>query len=466
MSVLRGEDGRARCGWARGFDAYVAYHDTEWGVPVHDDRALLRDADPRGRAGRALVVDDPQQARGLPPGVRPASIRRRSRAYDRRRSRALLADAGIVRNRLKVDGGGRQRARVPRACREEFGSFDAYVWGFVDGQPVREPLRARCATMPPRTDAVRRAEQGPEEARLHASSARRSSTRSCRRRGWSTITSRAASCAARRRLRRRRAARSAGGASGRLSRPCAAGGRTAPRPACRIAGRRANRRAPPGCRPARARATIASQSARWSARQHASGSVPGRNRPARATGQSPPREAVGARVDHTRTTSGSSTNACDRQSASMRLHHARPHRQRHAGGRRARARAAGRSRTHTPAASSGVKPRTTRPCSRSSCRSCRRPGGRSRTPQRSGDEMPNVTTFSSSMRVSVATARRQHAHRRRRRRAAGRGRAASTAARTGRGSWRRPPLANDAVGAGRARASVTSFVPRPMTAPA
>ena len=92
-----------RCGWSTGSGpTYLAYHDTEWGVPQRDPQVLFEFLDPRGRAGRAVVVDDPAQARRLPRRLRrlrpePCGRVRRQPTWS-----GCLADPGIVRNRAKI----------------------------------------------------------------------------------------------------------------------------------------------------------------------------------------------------------------------------------------------------------------------------------------------------------------------------------------------------------------------------
>lgn len=124
-----------RCPWAEGVSpAYLEYHDTEWGVPVHDDRKqfefLILEGAQAGlswstilhrRAGyrRAFADFDPQKIARFTPA----------------RIENLLLDPGIIRNRLKVNAAvGNARAFL--ALQEEFGSFDRYIWNFVDGKPV------------------------------------------------------------------------------------------------------------------------------------------------------------------------------------------------------------------------------------------------------------------------------------------------------------------------------------------
>ena len=119
-----------RCPWARG-EQYVAYHDQEWGVPVHDDRLLFEFLILEGaQAGLswATILNKRENYRAAFDRFDPAKVAR----YDDQRRAALLANRGIVRNRLKVDS-AIQNARALLAVQDHFGSFDHYLWRFVDG---------------------------------------------------------------------------------------------------------------------------------------------------------------------------------------------------------------------------------------------------------------------------------------------------------------------------------------------
>ena len=142
-----------RCEWARS-EGSIPYHDREWGVPLHDDRALFE-----------LLVLEGAQA-GLSwetilrkrEGYRAAFDRFDARAiarYGERQVRALLADPGIVRSRLKV-AAAIQNARSFLEVQGEFGSFDACLWGFVGGKAIRNRWRARreIPSRTPESDAL------------------------------------------------------------------------------------------------------------------------------------------------------------------------------------------------------------------------------------------------------------------------------------------------------------------------
>lgn len=125
----------ARCAWAGTDSLMVAYHDQEWGVPVHDDRKLFEflvlDAFQAGLSWRT-ILHKRQNFRAAFDGFDAERIARYGES-DRER---LLADAGIVRNRMKID------ATLGNACeflrlQQEHGSFDAWIWQFTDGQTKR-----------------------------------------------------------------------------------------------------------------------------------------------------------------------------------------------------------------------------------------------------------------------------------------------------------------------------------------
>ena len=129
---------RTRCDWAEG-ELMAAYHDTEWGVPLHDDRGLFEFLILEGaQAGLswATILRKRDNYRAAFDGFDARKVSR----YTERKIAALLLDPGIVRNRLKI------RAAVANAAQylktqDEFGTFDAYIWGFVDGRPVRNRWR-------------------------------------------------------------------------------------------------------------------------------------------------------------------------------------------------------------------------------------------------------------------------------------------------------------------------------------
>jgi DNA-3-methyladenine glycosylase I len=123
----------SRCPWAE-HEPNTAYHDTEWGVPLHDDRALFELLILEGaQAGLSwtTILNKRENYRRAFDGFDARKIAR----YDERKVVALLADAGIVRNRLKI-AATLGNARAFLAVQKEFGSFDRYLWAFVGGRPI------------------------------------------------------------------------------------------------------------------------------------------------------------------------------------------------------------------------------------------------------------------------------------------------------------------------------------------
>jgi DNA-3-methyladenine glycosylase I len=138
-----------RCSWATN-EPNITYHDEEWGVPVHDDRKLFEFLILEGaQAGLSwtTILNKRANYRRALDGFRPEKIAR----YDAREVKRLLADPGIVRNRLKI-AATINNAKTFLIVREEFGSFDAYLWSFVGGQPIQN-RRRRMSDVPARTTA-------------------------------------------------------------------------------------------------------------------------------------------------------------------------------------------------------------------------------------------------------------------------------------------------------------------------
>jgi DNA-3-methyladenine glycosylase I len=137
-----------RCAWCGTDPLYVAYHDAEWGVPVHDDRRLFEFLVLEGaQAGLSwlTILRKREAYRRAFSGFDPEKVA----AYDARKVRSLLRDDGIVRNRLKIDAAV-ANARAFLDVRDAFGSFDAYVWRFVGGAP-KVNRRRTLKQIPPST---------------------------------------------------------------------------------------------------------------------------------------------------------------------------------------------------------------------------------------------------------------------------------------------------------------------------
>lgn len=123
-----------RCPWSLGSEIYTAYHDDEWGVPVHDDRRFFEMLILEGaQAGLSWLTILKRRAgyRQAFDGFDPQKVAR----YDETKIAALLQDTGIIRNRLKINSAV-VNARAFLAVQEAFGSFDGYIWQFTGGQPI------------------------------------------------------------------------------------------------------------------------------------------------------------------------------------------------------------------------------------------------------------------------------------------------------------------------------------------
>ncbi len=143
----------ARCAWAR-TELGIAYHDAEWGVPVHDDRLLFEFLILEGaQAGLSweTILRKRNRYRQVFEGFDPGRVARFTAA----RVARLLRDPGIVRNRLKVES-AISNARAFQAVVREAGSFDAYAWGFVGGRPKLNRWRtlSQVPARTPESDAL------------------------------------------------------------------------------------------------------------------------------------------------------------------------------------------------------------------------------------------------------------------------------------------------------------------------
>lgn len=143
------EDRRTRCVWASGSDSLRDYHDREWGVPLHDDRALFEFLCLEGaQAGLSwrTVLDKRERYRREFAGFDIATC---ARLTDRR-IETLLVDPGLIRNRLKITS-VRDNARAALAAIDEHGSLDAFLWSFVDGR-TQQYRRGPRSPVPATTD--------------------------------------------------------------------------------------------------------------------------------------------------------------------------------------------------------------------------------------------------------------------------------------------------------------------------
>ena len=142
---------KKRCTWASGLDdpEYIRYHDEEWGRPSHDDRHLFEMLILEGaQAGLSwsTILHKRANYRKAFSSFDPKKVAR----FDAKRRAVLMNDAGIVRNRLKIDSTV-TNAQAFLQVQKEFGSFDRYLWGFVDGKPVVD-IRPRGERLPASTD--------------------------------------------------------------------------------------------------------------------------------------------------------------------------------------------------------------------------------------------------------------------------------------------------------------------------
>jgi DNA-3-methyladenine glycosylase I len=140
---------KTRCSWAGASDPLmIAYHDGEWGVPSHDDRhffeMLTLEGAQAGLNWRTILYKRDGYRRAF-----DNFEARKVARYDARKVKSLLADPGIVRNRLKVQS-TIDNAKAFLAVQKEFGSFDAYIWTFVGGKPLQNSWQ-RLAQIPAKT---------------------------------------------------------------------------------------------------------------------------------------------------------------------------------------------------------------------------------------------------------------------------------------------------------------------------
>jgi DNA-3-methyladenine glycosylase I len=143
------EDSKKRCPWCEGADLYRRYHDEEWGVPVHDDRKhfefLVLESAQAGLSW-STILKKRENYRKAYRGFDPKIVAR----FGARDIERLLQDAGIVRNRLKIESSINNAKRFLE-IQGEFGSFDAYLWGFVGGSPVVNRWKT-LSEIPPKTE--------------------------------------------------------------------------------------------------------------------------------------------------------------------------------------------------------------------------------------------------------------------------------------------------------------------------
>jgi DNA-3-methyladenine glycosylase I len=153
MSPAPPADDLVRCSWPKDDPLYVAYHDEEWGVPEFDDRALYEKLVLDGfQAGLSwiTILRKRENFRRAFDGFKPEKIAR----YDARKIAALMQDAGIVRNRQKIEGSVLS-ARAWLDIMEKGPGFSALLWGYLDGRPKQNRFRST-AQVPAETELSRR----------------------------------------------------------------------------------------------------------------------------------------------------------------------------------------------------------------------------------------------------------------------------------------------------------------------
>jgi DNA-3-methyladenine glycosylase I len=141
---------KKRCGWCGSDPLYIAYHDDEWGVPIHDDRRLFEFLILEGAQAGLSWLTILKKRGNYRKAFHDFNIERISR-YSQRDVGRLLTDTGIVRNRLKIESAIRN-ARGVLNIREEYGSLDAFLWRYVDGVPVQSAWK-NSADLPAHTKA-------------------------------------------------------------------------------------------------------------------------------------------------------------------------------------------------------------------------------------------------------------------------------------------------------------------------
>jgi len=142
-----------RCHWA-GTELSIAYHDCEWGVPIHDDRTLFEFLVLEGaQAGLSweIILRKRENYRAAFDNFDPRLVAK----YDQRKIQKLLGDAGIIRNRLKINSAV-MNAKAFLEIQAEFGSFDEYVWRFVKGRTIKRKRGAVLQAKTAESDALSR----------------------------------------------------------------------------------------------------------------------------------------------------------------------------------------------------------------------------------------------------------------------------------------------------------------------
>ncbi len=138
-----------RCPWPNDDELYIKYHDKEWGVPLHNDKKLfeflLLEGFQAGLSWRTILYKRPNFRKAF-----DNFDFNRVAKYDKRKINSLMKDAGIIRNKLKIESAV-TNAKAFIKIRKEFGTFDKYIWGFVNGKPVVNKFKS-LKEIPARTE--------------------------------------------------------------------------------------------------------------------------------------------------------------------------------------------------------------------------------------------------------------------------------------------------------------------------
>jgi DNA-3-methyladenine glycosylase I len=140
---------KIRCPWPANDPLYIKYHDKEWGVPVHSDRKLfeflLLEGFQAGLSWRTILTKRPNFRKAF-----DNFDFNKAAKYDKRKINSLIKDAGIIRNQLKINSAV-SNAKAFINVRKEFGTFDKYIWGFVNGKSIKNKFKS-LKELPARTE--------------------------------------------------------------------------------------------------------------------------------------------------------------------------------------------------------------------------------------------------------------------------------------------------------------------------
>jgi DNA-3-methyladenine glycosylase I len=138
-----------RCPWPKDDELYQEYHDKEWGVPVHDDKKLfeflLLEGFQAGLSWRTVLY----KRENFRKAFDDFDFNKVDK-YDKRKINSLMKDSGIIRNKLKIESAVKNASAFIKV-REEFGAFDKYIWGFVEGKPIKNKFKL-LKELPARTE--------------------------------------------------------------------------------------------------------------------------------------------------------------------------------------------------------------------------------------------------------------------------------------------------------------------------